>query len=254
VKTKAHIFICISLLAFVIQGCTNGVPYNPEEEPNETAEYTAYTTSVSELSGICFTVGNTSLMAVSDKGRIYEIALDGKTIRQLPYSITSDFEGITMNHSTGEIFVADETAMAIYKVAANETSLTEIVKINIPNAISNKGIEGVTYHDGVFYITNQTEPTRLFTYVQSTQSLTYVDITFAQYLSDVCYDTSDNTLWIADSNSKKVFHCNLNGTLINSQSVSFIAKAEAIAVDRSKGYMWLGCDSSGKLYKVKMKI
>ncbi|MDR3226676.1 MAG: SdiA-regulated domain-containing protein [Prevotellaceae bacterium] len=234
--------------------CTNGVPYNPDDETNDNAEYTAYSTQVSELSGICFTAGNTSLMAVSDKGKIYEIALDGKNIRQLPYSANGDFEGITMNNATGEIFVADETSMSINRLTANETSLTEIVKINIQNAISNKGIEGVTYHNGVFYIVNQTEPTRLFTYVQSTQALTYVDITFAQYLSDICYDTSDNTLWIADSNSKKVFHCKLDGTLINSQSVSFIAKAEAIAVDRSKGYMWLGCDSSGKLYKVKIAI
>jgi uncharacterized protein YjiK len=254
VKTAAYIFFYASAALLLLQSCSNGSPYNPDDMPDNNSEYTVYSTGVPELSGICFTAGNLSLMAVSDRGTICEITLEGATIRRLPYSAGADFEGITMNRATGEIFIADEANMTVYKLSASETSLTEVVKINIPDGVYNKGIEGVAYHNGILYIVNQEAPARLFTCVISTQTTSYTDITFAQFLSDICYDDSDNTLWIADSKSKKVFHCNLNGKVIASQAVDYIAKAEALAVDRNKGYMWIGCDSSGKLYKVKIKI
>jgi uncharacterized protein YjiK len=90
-------------------------------------------------------------------------------------------------------------------------------------------------------------------YSLSTQSIAYIDVSFATNLSDVCYDDTDNTLWIVDSKSKNVFHCNLSAQVISTQPIAYITQAEGIAVDRETGYMWICCDSSSKIYKVKIK-
>jgi uncharacterized protein YjiK len=238
----------------LLQSCLQDEPPYSSDSAEDEVEYKVFDTPVSELSGLCFTKDHSSLLAVSDGGKIFEIALNGTKIRQLPYTGNNDFEGITMNNETGEIFLADETEMTVYKLSANETAITEVVKINIPDGISNKGIEGIAYHNDLLYIVNQEEPTRMFVYAISIGAINSIDISFAQFLSDICYDSSDNTLWIADSRSKKIFHCKLNGDLISYQSIDYIAKSEALALSRHEGYMWIGCDTSGKLYKVKIMI
>jgi hypothetical protein len=33
-----------------------------------------------------------------------------------------------------------------------------------------------------------------------------------------------------------------------------VRKAEAIAIDREKNIAWIGCDKTGNLYQIKLKI
>jgi len=143
--------------------------------------------------------------------------------------------------------------MTIYKLSEDGISISEVVKINVPNAVYNRGLEGVAYGRDTLYIVNQASPTRLFKYSLLSKTISYIDVSFATYLSDVCFDETDNTLWIVDSKRGNIIHCDRNANVLHTQSISFIAKAEGLAIDRQKKIAWVGCDSSSKLYKVKLK-
>ncbi len=216
--------------------------------------YEEFSTDVSGLSGLCFSPDSSFLMAVSDKFGIYELNFDGSTKRKLDYNGANDFEAITLNYKTGNYLLADETNMTISVLNADRT-LTQITKVTVNGGISNKGLEGLTYGEDTLYIANQEAPAALIKYDLKTDAEKFrKTLTFAGYLSDVCYDRTDKTLWICDSMQKMLYHCSLNGDVIASQSIDFVPKAEALVIDRKNKIGWIGCDLTGKLYKVKLKI
>ncbi len=244
--------LCLFSLIFLLGSCVEDIQ---TDDPSIEKDYMEFSTSIIGFSGVCFSKDKNSLLVASDKLGLYELNFDGSTIRQLKYSGHNDFEGITINPATGTIYVADETNMTLNQLSEDEMSITEISKIIIPNGISNKGIEGVTFGNDTLYAVNQTEPTLLIKYsLVSKKEISRTKVSFASYLSDICFDSSDNTLWICDSKQKKIFHCKLNAELIGTQNIDFVPKAEAIAIDRASNIAWIGCDETGNLYKVKIKI
>jgi len=249
--------IVYSVFAFLsVIVCLNSCVQDPVviDNPNK-KDYTEFSTQVIGLSGLCFSKDSSSLLAVSDKFGIYELNFDGTTKRKLPYDGTNDFEAITINHNSGDIYVADESLMTLLLLSKDEKSLTPVTKIEVSGGVSNKGIEGLTYGLDTLYAVNQELPTDLIKYsLKSKTEVSRIHVTFAIYLSDICFDSTDNTLWICDANQKMLFHCNLNGQVIASQSISFIVKAEALLIDRTSNIAWIGCDQTGNLYRVKLKI
>lgn len=244
--------LCLSLSMILMISCVDDVR---TDDPSIEKDYMEFSTSVIGFSGVCFSRDKNSLLVASDKLGLYELNFDGSTKRQLKYSGHNDFEGITINPTTGTIYLADETNMTLNQLSEDEIGITQITKIDIPNGISNKGIEGVTYGNDTLYAVNQTEPTLLIKYsLVSKKEISRTKVSFATYLSDICFDSSDNTIWICDSQQKKIFHCKLNAELIATQSIDFVPKAEAIAIDRASNIAWIGCDQTGNLYKVKLKI
>ena len=223
--------------------------------PSKDKDYEEFSTQVVGFSGICFSKDKSSFLVASDKLGIYELNFDGSTKRQLKYSGHNDFEAITINPITGTIYLADETNMTLNQLSEDEQNITEIAKILVVNGLSNKGIEGLTFGNDTLYAMNQTEPTLLIKYsLAIKKEISRINVSFATYLSDVCYDSTDNTLWICDSQQKKIFHCKLNAELIATQSIDFVPKAEALLIDRTANVAWIGCDQTGNLYKVKLKI
>ncbi len=193
-------------------------------------------------------------MAVSDKYGIYELNFDGTTKRKLDYNVGNDFEAIAFNYKTKTYILADETNMTVSTLNSDMT-LTQITKVIVDGGISNKGLEGLTFCEDTLYICNQEAPTALIKYdLKSKTEISLKTLSFAGYLSDICYDRSDKTLWICDSLQKKLYHCTLNGSVIAEQNIDFVAKAEALVIDRKKNIGWIGFDLSGNLYKVKLKI
>jgi uncharacterized protein YjiK len=145
--------------------------------------------------------------------------------------------------------------MNVYVLSTDEKSLSLVTRIVVPGDVENKGIECLSYGLDTLYIGNQESPTLLIKYaLKSNKEVSRKQVTFAQYLSDVFFDTTDNTLWFCDSQQKMIFHCNLDGEVLASQDILFVPKAEAIAVDRTTNIAWIGCDISSSLFKVKLKI
>ncbi len=260
VRISYFLLILLTVLTFALATCSCGGSGSvasddyTENIPDDGSKWASYNTGLKNLSGLCYNQSRTALLAAIDKGSIYEISFEGKVLRKLPYYGTNDFEAITANYQTGDIYLADESLMKVFKLSSDEKSLSEIIKIDVPNAVPNKGLEGLTYGRDTLYIANQEEPTRLFKYCLSTKKLTYKDLTFAKFLSDVCYDETDNSLWFVDSKKQMVTHCKLNGDVIATQKISMVDKAEALFVDRERNIMWIGSDETGVLYKIDLKI
>lgn len=218
-------------------------------------DFEVFTTGISEFSGLCQGKTADTFLAISDKRGIFEINKEGNILRKLPLSENIDFEAITINPVNNDIYLADEGNMRIFKLSEDERSLLPVTEIHIIGGVVNKGLEGVAYGNGVLYIVNQESPSILIKYeINSGKETDRIAINYVQQLSDIFYDNNDNSLWICDSKLKKVFHTDLNGIVIDYQSIDYVKKAEAILVDRQAGIIWIGCDQTGFLYKINLKI
>lgn len=217
-------------------------------------EWKVFKTGLKNLSGICFNKDKTLLLAVTDKGNIYELDFQGNVKRKLPFDEFGDFEAITMNPQNGKVYLADENTMSVYELSSNEKKIDKVVSVAVSNASYNRGIEGVGYGKDVLYIANQSDPCRIFKYHLKDKKMSQLDVNFTTFLSDIFYDFTDDTLWLVDSKKYQITHCNLNGKVIAQQNIPMVRKAEAIAVDREKNIVWIGCDKTGNLYQIKLKI
>lgn len=256
-KYKTMKFIIVFLMVLVsVSSCflDNEIDKGPQQEISSEA-YKVYNTLISGFSGLYFFQKTGTLLAVSDKTGIFEIDKAGVIIRKLPYSGSNDFEGITINNLTGDIYLADEGLMVIYQLSRDEMSVSKVTNVSIPGAIFNRGVEGLSFGNDTLYIVNQESPTLLIKYhLKSKKEISRHKMEFAVYLSDIFYDGIDSTLWICDSKQKRIFHADLNGNLIGTQLIDYVNKAEAIFVDRQEGFVWVGCDETGNLYKIKLTI
>jgi uncharacterized protein YjiK len=240
------------LLALPLAGCVEDEVYVPDINEKGYLEYEV--PGVPELSGLSYNRDRTGFLAVSDHGTVHEIGFNGVQSRQFPYEQGNDFEGVTVNRLTGEIYVVDEARMTVFRLSAAGDAVTEVVKITVEGALNNRGLEGIAYGRDTLYIVNQGSPTRLFKYCLTSGTITHHDVTFATYLSDICYDDTDNTLWIIDSNKHEITHCNLQGQALGQPwSIPYVAQAEGLVVDREGGFFWVGCDTTSKLYKILIK-
>lgn len=233
-----------------------GDPDGKQEETEKVKEYTisgyeAFETDVKELSSICFNKASDGLYAVSDEGKVYEIGFDGKTKSVLYGKSNHDWEGVEF--SGKEILLMDEGESALYKL--QDGDISRIAEIKIPDGgEKNKGPEGIMCVKDTVFVGNQCSPTRIVKYCLTAGKVCgYFDVKFvSKYISDLCYDKTDNTMWIVDSKGPAFYHSTLDGKLIATYKIPFVNQAEAIAVDRTKGIVWIGCDTSSKLYRIKL--
>ena len=221
----------------------------------ESLDYTYSPTTIAGLSGICPGKKPNTFLVVSDKTGIYEINSDGVILRTFGASANQDLEGICINPANNQVYVADETQMRIYRISDDDNSLIKILDIVVQGGVVNKGIEGIAFGKDTLYIVNQESPTLLIKYsLVSGKEVESKNLSFAGFLSDIFYDDTDHTLWIADSKEQKIFHCDLNGSVIGVQSIPYVEKAEALMVDRKSKIAWVGCDQKSYLYRIKLEI
>ncbi len=228
---------------------------NTRETPKPSLEedFVFVETQISGFSGLCMGNDKETFYAVSDKFGIYEINRSGNTIKKFPYSGNNDWEAITKNPENGDIYLADERQMTIYKLSVDKNSVSKITNIEISGGKPNKGLEGIAFGNDTLYIVNQESPTLLIKYSLITKIETSrKKLSFASYLSDIFFDNTDQTLWIVDSKQQNIFHCDLSGNLLSTQSIKFIPKPEAIYIESSIKTAWIGCDETGRLYRVRL--
>ncbi len=253
--------ILLLLLTAALPACIAKGTYVPGEEeiipPPE--GMTLLQAKVNGLSGLCYNKDKTGFYAVSDKDGVYTIDLAGTTATRVVKS-SKDLEAVTIDFSTGKVYVAEERERKIYLVSGN--SLQEFMTVTMPYVNANDGLESLACDQrGNLWIGNQQNPKEAVQYAIATQSeivrYTSEYFTYYKHLSDFSYDTRDNSMWIVDSNVQRVYHCRMTGQNpfwpYEYQSVAFMgadAKPEALLVDSALGYMWVGDDVSGKIYKV----
>ncbi|MCQ2181137.1 MAG: SdiA-regulated domain-containing protein [Bacteroidales bacterium] len=261
----------MAAMALSCCGCSSG-NYSPigggesgsetgggEEKPAAVRTYdissptATFKTEVKELSSLCFTSSEDGFYAVGDEGDVFELGLDGKTVSKLYSKVNHDWEGVDCNGNV--IYLMEETESALYKLQGGK--LTKVADIDVPGGgVSGKGPEGLMCAKDLAYIGNQMSPTRIVKYsLTKSESLGWFDISFvSKYISDLCFDPVDNTMWIVDSKGPAFYHCTLDGKLIATYNIPFVEQAEALAVDHNGGIAWVGCDKTSNIYKIKIEI
>lgn len=217
-------------------------------------DYREFQTGVTELSGLCFNAVGSGFYAVSDRGGLYEINLEGGTVREL-LSSGNDLEAVALDSKGSVIYAVDESTGEILTLSGDGYKTAGLLAtVSIPGGgKKNRGPEGMAFHDGKLILANQAEPTVLVDFSIAEKKITAErTVTFATYLSDICYDQTDDTLWILDSKGPAVYHCKQDLTLLGTYRIPFVAQAEGLEVDHRRSCLWIGCDTTAKLYKVSI--
>jgi uncharacterized protein YjiK len=242
-------------LAETLSGCLGDTTGNPDQDAkkkNKDKDESSFDLNIPEPSGLSFTVSGDALYTVSDKnGGIYKISFTGDVIEKIP-SGAHDLEGIAIDKSNGDIWVVEEKQQRIFRISKDGRILNKISDIHIKTK-DNSGFEGIAINNHLLYILVEKNPGILIVYNISLKTWDKYKLSFADDYSGIDFDVTDNTLWIVSDESKTLNHCNLDGTLIESQKID-ISQAEGVAVNRQANIAWVISDSGHKLHRIKIKI
>ncbi|MDD2242649.1 MAG: hypothetical protein PHI08_06180, partial [Bacteroidales bacterium] len=144
-KRSCITIVFIASLLLVAPGCTKHGPDVPDPIIDHVTYSEISTSGLSGLSGLCMPSDSSFLYAVCDGGLLYKLNFDGSTISKI-YEGSNDLEAVTVNPSTGDVYLADEGTMTVWHL--NGGLLEKVVTITVPDAVANKGLEGLTYGNG----------------------------------------------------------------------------------------------------------
>ena len=218
---------------------------------------TISTTGIQGFSGICLAPDGSGFIAASDRGGVYKVSFSGEAT---PLYVETDgfgldCEGVTLDPATGDIyFVLEREKQEVRRVRAPEYSESEVLAvITEVSSSSNSGLEAITWMgDGTLMVGNQANPLLLLRLSATDGSIiSRREITGGiTDISDLCYDSVRNALWIADSETKTINLCDLQGNVQKSYSVPFIDNGEGLCVDRERQCIWVSDDTTANIYKI----
>jgi sugar lactone lactonase YvrE len=230
--------------------------------------------SVAEPSGIVFHPARGTLFVVDDGGVLCEFTPDGRVVRQAPLR-DADFEGITIDPSTGLLYIAIEGAESLLEV--DPETFGTLREFALPRAFEGRtlmkeggqGIEAVTFvpddahpHGGTFFVANQSmrldrRPEDLSVIVEAELPLRSAGAEpgaarilryFLPGVADVAglhFDAERRVLLAASDATDRLLVLALDGRLLASRDLPG-QDQEGIAVD-STGRLFIAQDSGGVL-------
>jgi DNA-binding beta-propeller fold protein YncE len=216
---------------------------------------TISTTGIQGFSGICLAPDGSGFIAASDRGGVYKVSFSGEASTLYVETAGSglDCEGVTVDPATGDVyFVLEREKQEVRRVRAPEYSESEVLAV-INEGTFNSGLEAITWMgDGTLMVGNQANPCLLLRLSATDGSIrSRREITGGiTDISDLCYDSVRNALWIADSETKTINLCDLQGNVQKSYSVPFIDNGEGLYVDRERECIWVSDDTTANIYKI----
>lgn len=218
---------------------------------------TLSTTGIQGFSGICLAPDGSGFIAASDRGGVYKVSFSGEaaTLYVETAGFGLDCEGVTVDPATGDVyFVLEREKQEVRRVRAPEYSESEVLAvITEVSSSSNSGLEAITWMgDGTLMVGNQANPCLLLRLSATDGSIiSRREITGGiTDVSDLCYDSVRNALWIADSETKTINLCDLQGNVQKIYSVPFIDNGEGLYVDRERQCIWVSDDTTSNIYKI----
>lgn len=241
--------ILVSMLFLSACGSTHKIPVMGES--------VVYDVDVVELSGLCLAADKSSLIACGDKGVVKSISFSGE-VSDI-WSQSADAEGVTVDPSTGDIYIAVERSQTVCKLQAPEyDSFSTMFPVQeaVDERYWNDGLEAVEYYkDDILFVGSQRGAT-LWQYRLDGTMISKTSLSaFADEIAGLCYDPAADWLWVIDSNLFKIFICTVEGELLATYDVSEVENAESICVDRDRNCVWVGSDEdSPKLYRYSFEF
>ena len=183
------------------------------------------------------TAFNNHLYIVSDEnGTIYKTTLDGKVLQKIKTNY-SDLEGITYNPFAENLIFVDESKRNLIEL---DFKGKLIKKRNIKGKQKNKnsGLEGVCFDTSKnkIYVLNEKLPRQLLELNLKGEIKNKFELDFSKDVSGICYDESNDNLWVTSDESKAIFQISKKGKLLNKYKTS-IDKTEGIVIYRNKIYV-----------------
>ncbi len=247
---RISIIVIVFLIAY---SCTEkSTPVPGVEIPMGELEMTqSFAIDVPEPSGLSFGPDKNTLLTVSDEtNQIYELDLLGNVIRVLDYT-GSDLEGVTYNPDENLIAVVDERDREVALIDYTSGVTTGVHKIVIPFGSDNSGLEGISYNSNnkYYYILNEINPKLLIIWNPSSGIISEEDLNFAADYSGVFVDTDHSLLWIVSDESKRLFKCDYNASVMLGLNL-YDLKYEGVAVDDDQIYLINDASSRLNIYKI----
>ena len=236
----------ILLTALLMAGCTEKLPV-----PQLGEGYTVFEVDMAELSGLCLNKDKTKLLACGDTGTVKEISFTGEATEL--WKSGADMEGIALNPSNGDIYLAIEGTQKIHRLPAPiYNSEVEMFDVSSASAFKNSGIEAVEFYKRNTVFVGSQKGANLWQYKLDGTLVSSISLSaFASEIAALHYDEAADCLWVADSKLAKVFVCTVEGQLLETYDFPFIENAEAICLDRDRNCLWIGSDEDAtKLYKI----
>ena len=219
-------------------------------------DYTTVDTEVPEISGLCLAPDGNGFLAASDEKGVYAVSWTGETKPFFVAERSMDCEGVTVDPATGDVYYIVERKQEVRRLRAPEYNESELLGvIKEVGYRTNSGLEGITWmNDGTLLLGNQAKPRLLIRFSPTGEILDRTEITEGiEDISGLCYDPVRNALWIPDSELRTINLCTLEGKVIASYPVPFIDNGESLYVDRDHQCIWVGDDTTSKLYKISFK-
>ena len=208
-------------------------------------------TTCPEVSGLCLAPDGAGMLAASDENGVYRVSWTGETT-EFYTEKELDCEGVTIDPVTKDVYYIVEGVQELRRLAAPDYKEPELLFVLRDAGFgTNSGLEGITwYKDGILLIGNQMEPNLLVRYSLSDGELSRRVLTDTDEIADLYYDPVRDVLWIADSERRTINVCTLEGDVLVSYPVPFIDNGEGLYVDHEHGCIWVGDDTTSKLYRI----
>ena len=220
-------------------------------------DYSVIEVEIDELSGLCFNKDHSALLACGDKGVVKSITFEGETAEI--WKNSSDMEGITIDPSNGDIYLAIEGKQEVHILSApdyDEQKNVFVVQEAIDGYYSNSGLEAVEFYKNKTLFVGSQKCANIWRIKTNGKVISKISISdFAFEVAGLCYEPETDWLWVSDSKNCQIYICKVDGTLLATYDIPFIDNAESICVDREAGCVWVGSDEKEtKLYKIDFEF
>ena len=220
-------------------------------------ERTVMDVNIEEFSGLCMAPDGSYLLACGDGGVVNKLSFDGEVTDV--WSHKGDTEGITIDPTTGHIYLAIERTQNVYRVDAPDYK-THSVILTVQEAVDgrywNDGLEAVEYYkDDILFVGSQRNA-NLWQFKTDGTMISKISLSgFAKEIAGLCYDPVADWLWVVDSIGFKIYICTVDGELLATYDVSDIENAESICIDRERNCVWVGSDEDyPKVYRYSFEF
>ena len=135
------------ILSFLMTAAIAVSAFGQDKRMPMMGEHIVYDVDVEEISGLCLTADGSALLSCGDKGIVKMISFEGEVSDVWTHA--SDMEGITVDSTTGHIYIAVERAQNVCRLNAPDYSSHSTI-FAVQEAVDgrywNDGLEGVEYY------------------------------------------------------------------------------------------------------------
>ena len=207
--------------------------------------------NVPEASGIAYCVNSNTLVVANDEGTFYELSTEGKILSQHTLG-KYDLEGVVC-HEQEYVFAVENGAVLVVN---RETKASNILKVKGKKVKFSKksGIEGITYHDGLYYLSIQAKDKKDAKIIVLKLGKNYakiIDIIHHGIVDAAGLEYRDSKIYMVSDKKDKLYVYDLKkGEITKKIKLDKFAQ-EGIAFDNDKNVYFADDEGSVKKYTSK---